>query len=123
MTGDRTDLPITDPLPAALPPGVHRLHSRDATPIVCDRLERAGWAASVVDLAGAVDKAAIMDAFTRGLALPAWFGRNWDALSDSLRDLGWWPSGVRGRAIVIRGAGRRDTGTEQDREILNQLLR
>ena len=48
---------------------------------MADLLERAGWAVSVVDLADATDKAAIMDRFVAGLALPAWFGRNWDALS------------------------------------------
>ena len=63
-----------------------------------------------------------MDRFVVGLALPAWFGRNWDALSDSLRDLGWWPAGPRGRAIVVRGAGRLDTGDAADRETLHEVL-
>lgn len=113
---------IGDPVPAALPAGVHRLRSKEATSAVAEGLERAGWSVRVVDLADAVDKAAIMDRFVAGLALPAWFGRNWDALGDSLRDLGWWPAGRRGRVIVVRGAGRTDTGSGGDRTTLAEIL-
>lgn len=113
---------IGDPVPAALPAGVHRLHSKEPSSHVAEGLERSGWSVRVVDLADAADKAAIMERFVAGLALPAWFGRNWDALSDSLRDLGWWTPGVRGRVIVVRGAGRMDTGSAADRETVAELL-
>ncbi|WP_405852542.1 barstar family protein [Streptomyces sp. NBC_00090] len=43
--------------------------------------------AVVLDLAGVTDKAALMDRCAVALALPAWFGRNWDALADCLTDL------------------------------------
>ncbi|MFJ3902498.1 barstar family protein [Streptomyces sp. NPDC090025] len=41
----------------------------------------------VLDLYGVTDKAAFMDRCAAALALPDWFGRNWDALADSLTDL------------------------------------
>ncbi|MGW6394816.1 barstar family protein [Streptomyces sp. NPDC055103] len=41
----------------------------------------------VLDLAGVTDKAALMDRCAVALALPAWFGRNWDALAECLADL------------------------------------
>ncbi len=113
---------IGDPIPAAIPPGVHRLHSREATSEVAEALMRAGWSVRVVDLADAPDKDAIMEQFVVALALPAWFGRNWDALSDALRDLGWWPAGARGRIIIVRGAGRADTGMPADRATLRSIL-
>lgn len=113
---------IGDPVPAAIAGGVHRLRSKEPTSAVAEGLERAGWSVRVVDLADATDKAAIMERFVDGLALPAWFGRNWDALSDSLRDLGWWAAGVRGRVIVVRGAGRTDTGSAADRSTLEEIL-
>ncbi|MDX3381725.1 barstar family protein [Streptomyces niveiscabiei] len=40
----------------------------------------------VIDLDGVTDKAGLMDRFAEGLRLPDWFGRNWDALTDVLRD-------------------------------------
>ncbi|MFF3609680.1 barstar family protein [Streptomyces sp. NPDC002463] len=41
----------------------------------------------VLDLTGVMDKAALMDRCAVALALPDWFGRNWDALADCLTDL------------------------------------
>ncbi|MEU6552703.1 barstar family protein [Streptomyces sp. NPDC046915] len=57
-----------------------------------------------LDLAGVTDKAGLMDRCVRALALPDWFGRNWDALADSLSDHMVWPEGAveRGLLIVVR---------------------
>ncbi|MEX0174374.1 barstar family protein [Streptomyces sp. LMG1-1-1.1] len=41
----------------------------------------------VLDLTGVTDKADLMDRCATALALPDWFGRNWDALADCLTDL------------------------------------
>ncbi|MEV6804483.1 barstar family protein [Streptomyces sp. NPDC017248] len=58
-----------------------------------------------LDLDGVTDKAGLMDRVARALALPGWFGRNWDALADSLADHTVWPEGAveRGLLIVVRG--------------------
>ncbi len=58
-----------------------------------------------VDLDGVTDKAGLMDRCARALALPEWFGRNWDALVDSLADHTVWPEGAveRGLLLVVRG--------------------
>ncbi|WP_416974651.1 barstar family protein [Streptomyces sp. 4F14] len=53
-----------------------------------------------IDLAGVTDRAGLMDRFAEGLRLPDWFGRNWDALADVLRDPGFWPAGTE--RIVIQ---------------------
>jgi hypothetical protein len=39
--------------------------------------------------AGLRDKAALLDALQGALSLPGYFGHNWDALDECLRDLGW----------------------------------
>lgn len=91
-----------------LDPGVARLRSRSSTVDVASHLTRAGWAVRVVDVAPVGDKAGLIGAFATALAFPSWVGHNWDALDDALRDLSWWPSGERGRAIIVARAGRLD---------------
>jgi hypothetical protein len=58
-----------------------------------------------LDLDGVTDKAGLMDRAARALTLPDWFGRNWDALADSLGDHTVWPQGAveQGMLIVVRG--------------------
>ncbi|KOU74366.1 hypothetical protein ADK57_07535 [Streptomyces sp. MMG1533] len=57
-----------------------------------------------LDLDGVTDKAGLMDRCARALGLPDWFGRNWDALADSLSDHTVWPEDAveRGLLIVVR---------------------
>jgi len=38
------------------------------------------------------NKSGLMDGFTSAFAFPDWFGRNWDALEESLGDLEWLPA-------------------------------
>lgn len=58
-----------------------------------------------LDLDGVTDKAGLMDRCAAALKLPGWFGRNWDALADSLSDHTVWPEEAveRGLLIVVRG--------------------
>ncbi|BBC38035.1 uncharacterized protein SGFS_093290 [Streptomyces graminofaciens] len=59
-----------------------------------------GWVHLELDLGGVTDKPAFMDRCARALALPDYFGRNWDALADCLTDLSWAPP-ARGRLVVV----------------------
>jgi RNAse (barnase) inhibitor barstar len=53
-----------------------------------DHLAQLVWLGHDVRLvSGGGDKDGVLDAFATGLDLPHWFGRNWDALVDALRDL------------------------------------
>jgi hypothetical protein len=65
----------------------------------------AGRIVLVLDLDGVTDKAGLMDRCARDLALPEWFGRNWDALADCLADPDLWPEGSqeRGLLVIVRG--------------------
>ncbi|MGC9541006.1 barstar family protein [Streptomyces sp. UG1] len=75
-----------------------------------------------LDLDGVTDKAGLMDRCARDLELPDWFGRNWDALVDSLSDRTVWPAGAveRGLVVVVRNwqpyakARPGEWGTAQD---------
>ncbi|MFZ4240753.1 barstar family protein [Streptomyces murinus] len=54
-----------------------------------------------LDLAGVTDKSGLMDAVARALHLPDWFGRNWDALLDSLSDPSVWPPEAAGPGLLL----------------------
>jgi len=56
-----------------------------------------------VDLAGAQDKDALLARLATTLALPDWFGGNWDALEDCLTDLSWRAGA--GHVILIKAHG------------------
>ena len=56
-----------------------------------------------VDLAGAQDKEALLARLAMALALPDWFGGNWDALEDCLTDLSWRAGA--GHVILLQGQG------------------
>jgi hypothetical protein len=72
--------------------------------------EAAGCLVLHVDLGGGAQQGSeMLDAVARGLRFPQWFGHNWDALTDSLLDMGWLPAagyvvildhcdGIHGRA-------------------------
>ncbi|SCK30931.1 Barstar (barnase inhibitor) [Streptomyces sp. WMMB 714] len=71
-----------------VPPGVYRCDS--VGPDVLMQAEAADWTGAVIDLSDVTTKAEFMDRCATGLEFPDWFGRNWDALADSLTDLSWW---------------------------------
>ncbi|MER5946217.1 barstar family protein [Streptomyces sp. NPDC001904] len=87
---------------------------------------RGDWTVRVLDLDGAVDKAALMDRCAAALDLPRWFGRNWDALADALGDPGQLPeeAAERGLLLVVTGwreYARREPGQwEIAQEIFEQ---
>ena len=56
------------------------------------------------DISGAEvnDREALLDRLATELLFPEWTGRNWDALSDSLRDLSWL--GDAGVVLVVTQA-------------------
>ncbi|MFF0222241.1 barstar family protein [Streptomyces sp. NPDC004629] len=69
-----------------------------------------------VDLGGIVDKAGLMDRSAHALGLPDWFGRNWDALADSLADPSVWPTATAGRALLVVVTGWREYARERPEE-------
>lgn len=73
-------------LTKGLRPGVYRWLS-DAT---ADQVRRdvtgAGWDFVLLDTSEIHDKSGFLDLCATAFDLPRWFGRNWDALADSLSD-------------------------------------
>jgi RNAse (barnase) inhibitor barstar len=63
----------------------------------------AGWRFVLLDTSGVEDKPGLLDAIATAFELPAYFGRNFDALADSLTDL---EPGGRGVLVVWDGFER-----------------
>ena len=55
-----------------------------------------------IALADATDRDALMQRIASALALPSWFGGNWDALEDCLADLSW--SNAAGHVLLFESA-------------------
>ena len=60
-----------------------------------ERCRERGFSAIQVDLAGVQEKSELLARIASAMKFPDYFGMNWDALTDSLRDLSWLnPKGV-----------------------------
>ena len=74
-------------------PGVYRWCPERPAAAVSDAQQWAaesGWHAAALRLHDVHSKDAFLERCAVDLALPSWFGRNWDALADCLTDLSWW---------------------------------
>ncbi|MFJ1868955.1 barstar family protein [Streptomyces sp. NPDC088097] len=87
--------------------------------------EAAGWTTLRLDLDGVRGKTALMRSCARALRAPEWFGANWDALADTLRDLSWLPP-APGRLIAVTSwqgyAHERPDDWETLREVLEEAV-
>jgi RNAse (barnase) inhibitor barstar len=72
------------------------------------------------DLAGCHDKSELLRRLAAALKLPAGFGHNWDALVDSLRDLGWL-QGI-GHALLLDHASDLREAAAKDFDTLLAIL-
>jgi RNAse (barnase) inhibitor barstar len=69
-----------------LRPGVYRWESKLTLDQVRRSVTKAGWNLVLLDTTSVHDKAGFLDVCATAFDLPRWFGRNWDALADSLSD-------------------------------------
>lgn len=67
-----------------------------------DELTAQGVAVGVCDASEIGDDRDLLDAVGDALSFPGYFGRNWDALDECLRDLDWLPA--EGWVLVVEGA-------------------
>nr|WP_199042706.1 barstar family protein [Dyella sp. ASV24] len=68
--------------------GIFFVTSEDLEPLA-EAAGMQGLRVCRVSLADVADRDVLFDRLTPALRLPADFGRNWDALADSMRDLSW----------------------------------
>lgn len=73
----------------AAPPGLYRLRSRARAATILARTARQGWRCYYLDGRTIGGKAEFLAAAAQALALPSYFGQNWDAFEECLGDLAW----------------------------------
>lgn len=66
---------------------------------ILDATAGSGLEVARIDLTGVSEKSVLLDRISAALRFPDWFGRNWDALADCLRDLSW--SKARGHVLLF----------------------
>lgn len=66
--------------------GLYRVAGWSAAEFV-KHVQAMGWRAAHINAAAIDSKAGFLAAAGRALQLPAWFGHNWDAFEECLRDL------------------------------------
>ena len=68
-------------------PGIYRLNSRANPSALLGDIAKAGWRTFYIDGHQVFDKASFLKTFADTLAFPNYFGNNWDAFEECIRDL------------------------------------
>lgn len=115
MTQSGFDIGLDDPAQA----GVFEVEAGDL-PALAAAARDAGLLVRRIELDGCRDKQALLLRIGTVLDLPAGWGRNWDALMDALRDLGWLPA--PGYVLLFEAAGGLQASRPHELETLVGIL-
>ena len=85
-------------------PGLRPLRRRRARRSTASGSAERGFELREIDGAAIAGKEELLDALAAALEFPDYFGGNWDALEEVLRDLGWLPA--EGYVLVVRDGDR-----------------
>jgi RNAse (barnase) inhibitor barstar len=66
--------------------GSWTISARPGTATLVERLQAAAWTVAIIDGRRCPTKASLLTEIARVLQFPEWFGHNWDALVDCLRE-------------------------------------
>ena len=115
MTTSGFDVGLDDATKA----GVYEIEAADLATLAAAARD-AGLLVRCIQLDGCHDKQTLLLRIGVVLDLPAGRGRNWDALMDALRDLGWMPA--PGYALLFESAGQLQAQRPQELETLVGVL-
>ena len=115
MTESGFDPGLQDPARS----GVFFVTSEDL-PFLAAAAHDAGLLPRQIDLLGCHNKATLLLRIAVAMDFPNTSSRNWDALSDSLRDLDWMPA--PGYMLLFEGAGELHHVDEADFDTLVSIL-
>ena len=115
MSQSGFDLGLDDPARA----GVFFVNGEDLD-ILGAAARDAGLLPCHIDLMGCGNKPTLLLRIAVAMDFPTTASRNWDALSDSLRDLNWMPAA--GYMLLFEGAGELHHVDEDDFDTLVSIL-
>lgn len=115
MTESGFELGLDDPTRA----GVFFVGANDLD-VLAVAAHDAGLLPRHIDLMECNNKPTLLLRIAVALDFPMSSGRNWDALSDSLRDLQWLPAA--GYVLLFEGAGQMHQSNEPDFDMLISIL-
>ncbi len=99
--------------------GVYAVGNDDIGPLSA-AMRDAGLRVATIDLAGCRDKPTLLMRIATQLDFPSGFGGNWDALTDSLRDLSWLKA--NGYALFFSDADELQADAAKDFDTLLDVL-
>lgn len=99
--------------------GVYAVGNDDIGPLSA-AMRDAGLRVATIDLAGCHDKRTLLMRIATQLDFPSGFGGNWDALTDSLRDLSWLKA--NGYALFFSDADDLQADAAKDFDTLLDVL-
>lgn len=70
-------------------PGIYRFTSSAKPETLSNQAAKLGWRVFQLDGSQAHDKQSFLREAATAMSFPSYFGKNWDALEDSINDLGW----------------------------------
>lgn len=114
-SGFEFDMGLGDPARA----GVYAVGDGDLRDLAAAARD-AGLRVCRIDLQGCRDKRTLLMRMATQLDFPSGQGRNWDALSDGLRDLSWLPA--NGYALLFSDAGDLQLASPDDFGTLLDIL-
>ena len=80
-------------------PGLYRFSSRAQPNSILADLTKRDWQGFHIDGRVAKDKASFLKTAGAAMHFPSYYGRNWDAFEECVRDLAWAPT-VRGYVLL-----------------------
>lgn len=99
--------------------GAYFIDERD-TGVMAEAGKGLDYAVMRADLTGCTDKAGLMQRLAKAGQFPEWFGGNWDALSDALRDLSWRPA--PGYVLFVENAAQWRAANLEDFDTLLEVF-
>ncbi|MEM7534490.1 MAG: barstar family protein [Chloroflexota bacterium] len=81
--------------------GLYRFTSRAQPKSILEEVAEHGWQGFFIDGQQVTDKQSFLTTASQAISFPGYFGNNWDAFEESIRDLAWFREENAPKGYVI----------------------